>query len=101
MNKPKPIDAIAVLTAGALATRIGIDLAHHNVSIATTIAAATAMFSAVLWVFSEALKARRTRVYRCPNCPVTITATNASDAERQRLRDLAADHARHGVPAGE
>ncbi|MEU1787087.1 hypothetical protein ABZ553_14680 [Streptomyces sparsogenes] len=40
----------------------------------------------------------RTTVYTCPvkGCGVSILASGSSDAELDRLRDLAVDHSKHG-----
>jgi hypothetical protein len=97
----KALDVTAGLAAGALATLLGHDIASHGVSVLTTIAASTGMFTAWMWLFTGFINGSRTRTYSCKQCPVTIRATNVDAAEQRRLRELAVNHDRHAAPVGE
>ncbi|MCQ8831798.1 hypothetical protein [Streptomyces malaysiensis] len=56
---------------------------------------------ACMYFIRRLSESHRTTIYACPvkGCGVSIQAVGSSDAELERLRNLAVDHSKHGPDA--
>lgn len=99
MKMPHPIEIVGWAMT-VTATGVTVDsLADHGVGVLTMLAVIGSMLSTGMTLTGKFMQAVTTEVYGCAveGCKVEIRATRNHSAERLAvLKDLAADHHRHG-----
>lgn len=100
MARPTVLETLPAAVGAVFAVCIGVTLAGHHVGIAVIVSVVLSLLSTGLLVGTQLQQAAHTRTFTCPEagCPVQIRVTDRRLTDVARLRELAADHTRHGAP---
>ncbi|WP_060888637.1 hypothetical protein [Streptomyces scabiei] len=100
MKNPKAtaIEATVLVSSGALAAGLGVQLADHDVSTYAIAAAVVFTLTTGQYFANQLTQTLRTTFYACPakGCAVYVRAKDVTDAELARYRAYATDHTKHG-----
>lgn len=99
MKKPNLIELAGCSVTAVFTGATADSLADHSVGVFVIVSVVLSMLSSGLTLTDRLAKASTTEAYRCATqgCQVAFQVTRNHPADKRAvLRDLAADHARHG-----
>lgn len=97
MTKTRIVEFFIILVSLGVAVRLAFELADHGVPVAAIVSVVMTTLASGIFFAAKVGDAAKIQLFQCtiPGCPTMIRAQHVSADEAQRLRSLAADHARH------
>jgi hypothetical protein len=99
VKKPNLVDVIGAVVTAAVTAKVAVNLADHSVGVLILVSVVLSMLASGLTLTGRLAKAVATEVVRCSTagCPFEFRARRSHSPERMTvLRELVADHGRHG-----